>query len=76
MIPQEKHLNHYNLAIGDIHVLILTQQELKKMVSRCPYRRMTDDGAAYYSVPMWEKDYKKLVKSGKVGREVDWYVRS
>ena len=76
MIPQAKHLNFYDESIGSIHTLKLTRAELHELVRTCPFPILSERGANNYSSPMWEKDYKEMVKSGKIGRDLSMAGRS
>lgn len=69
MIPKLKHLNFYDESCGTIHTIKLTFSELHRLIARCPYRRMSDDGAKLFSVPSWEGNYRKMRKLGKIGPE-------
>jgi len=40
MIPTAKHLNHYNLAIGELHVIRFSGIELHRLIEKHPYRRI------------------------------------
>ena len=73
MIPTAKHLNHYNLAIGEIHCIKLTKAELQRLVLDCPLPILSERGATAYCAPLWEQDFKGMVKSGKIGAEKAWY---
>ena len=73
MIPVAKHLNFYDESIGSIHVLRLTREALQRIVLECPLPQFTDRGASLFTAPLYEKMHKNMIKSGKIGREVDWY---
>jgi len=73
MIPVAKHLNFYDESIGSIHVLRLTREVLHELVRTCPFPILSDRGASLFSAPLYEKMHKNMIKSGKIGREVDWY---
>ena len=70
MIPTDKHLNFYDESIGSIHTLKLTKAELHQLVLECPFPTLSERGANNYSAPMYEKDYKEMVRSGKIGRDL------
>ena len=73
MIPQAKHLNFYDESIGTIHCIKLTKAELHQLVLECPFPTLSERGASCYCAPMYEKQYKEMVKSGKIGAETAWY---
>ena len=74
MIPTAKSKNFMDLSISGLHVLILTHQELHRLSERCPYSRLSEYGASSYSAPMYEKAYKILKKTGRVGFDNEcWY---
>jgi len=76
MIPQAKHLNFYDESIGSIHTLKLTKAELHKLVLECRFPILSERGGVTYCAPMYEKDYKEMVKSGKIGRDLSMAGRS
>ena len=73
MIPQAKHLNFYDESIGTIHCIKLTKVELHELVRMCPFPILSERGANNYCAPLWEQDFKGMVKSGKIGAEKAWY---
>ena len=76
MIPQAKHLNFYDESIGTIHCIKLTKAKLHELVRTCPFPVLSERGASCYSAPMYEKDYKEMVRSGKIGRDLSMAGRS
>ena len=73
MLPTAKDKNHFDLSIGELHHIILTKAELKELVAKCPFPILSERGANNYLAPMYEKDYKEMVKSGKIGAGKAWY---
>ena len=67
MIPTDKSKNFFDDSIGSIHCIKLTKAELQRLVLDCPLPILSERGANNYSAPLWEKDYKAMVKSGKIG---------
>ena len=40
MIPTAKHLNHFDLSIGEIHCIKFSGVALHRFIQRFPYRRI------------------------------------
>ena len=76
MIPTAKSKNFMDLSISGIHVIKLTKAELHELVRTCPFPILSERGANNYSAPMYEKDYKEMVRSGKIGRDLSMVGRS
>ena len=73
MIPTAKHLNFYDDSIGSIHTIKFSGLALHRLIERCSYRRLSDDGVKLFSSPTYEGNFRKMRKSGKVGAEKPFY---
>ena len=73
MIPTAKDKNFMDLSISGIHVIRFTGLELHRLIARCSYRRLSDDGVKLFSPPTYEGNFRKMRKLGKVGAEKPFY---
>jgi len=73
MIPTDKAKNFMDLSISGIHVIRFSGIELHRLIAKCPYSRLSDDGIKLFASPTYEGNFRKMRKSGKVGAEKPFY---